>query len=169
MELLDESKKPLFRIRLVAETDQTATYWKISALGESKRTTAMPTMAVSLNGSPLCKYEETSATSTAELFAAVQGYSNETATSVDQLISNAMAALLSRKVLRDDDDDDGALEKFCVMYLILSERVPSPEGVNYTGTIAEWLPAFDSTVNILGHEDGFVRSSGRTDSLRQSI
>ncbi len=114
----------------------------------------MPTVAVSLNGSPLCKYEETSATSTAELFTAVQGYANETATSVDQLISNAMAALLSRKVLRDDDD--GALEKFCVMYLILSERVPSPEGVNYTGTIAEWLPAFDFTVNILGHEHGFV-------------
>ena len=114
----------------------------------------MPTMAVSLNGSPLCKYEETSATSTAELFAAVQGYANETATSVDQLISNAIAALLSHKVLRDDDDD-GALEKFCVMYLILSERVPSPEGVNYTGTIAEWLPAFDFTVNILGRQNGF--------------
>ena len=113
----------------------------------------MPTVAVSLNGSPLCKYEETSATSTAELFAAVQGYANETATSVDQLISNAMAALLSRKVLRDDDD--GALEKFCVMYLILSEPVPSPEGVNYTGTIAEWLPAFDFTVNILGRQNGF--------------
>ena len=166
MELLDESKKPLFRIRLVAETDQTATYWKISALGESKRTTAMPTMAVSLNGSPLCKYEETSATSTAELFAAVQGYANETATSVDQLISNAMAALLSRKVLRDDDD--GALEKFCVMYLILSERVPSPEGVNYTGTIAEWLPAFDFTVNILGHEDGFVLRITKDGINRQS-
>jgi hypothetical protein len=166
MELLDESKKPLFRIRLVAETDQTATYWKISALGESKRTTAMPTMAVSLNGSPLCKYEETSATSTAELFAAVQGYANETATSVDQLISNAMAALLSRKVLRDDDD--GALEKFCVMYLILSEPVPSPEGVNYTGTIAEWLPAFDFTVNILGHEDGFVLRITKDGINRQS-
>ena len=166
MELLDESKKPLFRIRLVAETDQTATYWKISALGESKRTTAMPTVAVSLNGSPLCKYEETSATSTAELFTAVQGYANETATSVDQLISNAMAALLSRKVLRDDDD--GALEKFCVMYLILSERVPSPEGVNYTGTIAEWLPAFDFTVNILGHEDGFVLRITKDGINRQS-
>ena len=95
----------------------------------------------------------------------LQGYANETATSVDQLISNAMAALLSRKVLRDDD---GGFEKFCVMYLILSEPVPSPEGVNYTGTIAESLPAFDFTVNILGHEDGFVLRITKDGINRQS-
>jgi len=89
----------------------------------------VPIMAASLNGSPLFDYWETSPISTAELFAVVEAAAKETATSVEQLISNAMTALLSRGVLREDDD---GLEKYCVTYLILSEPVPSPENANYT-------------------------------------
>jgi len=137
----------------------------ISIESKCERITAVPIMAASLNLSPLFDYWETSPISTAELFAVVEAAAKETATSVEQLISNAMTALLSRGVLREDDD---GLEKYCVTYLILSEPVPSPENANYTRTIAESLPAFDFTVNILGHEDGFVLRITKDGINRQS-
>ena len=125
----------------------------------------MPTMAVSLNGSPLFKYEETSATSTAALFAVVEAAANQTATTVEQLISSAMTSLLRRKLLHDGD---GGLEKNCLTYLILSEPVPSSKGADSIGTIAEWLPALDFNVNIIGQVDGFDLEITKGESKRHS-
>jgi hypothetical protein len=123
----------------------------------------MPTMAVSLNGSPLFKYEETSPTSTAELFAVVEAAANQTATTVERLISSAMTSLLRRKLLHDGD---GGLEKNCLTYLILSELVPSSRGADPIGTIAEWLPALDFRVNIIGQAHGFVLEISRGEIKR---
>jgi hypothetical protein len=88
----------------------------------------VPIMAASLNGSPLFDYWETSPISTAELFAVVEAAAKETATSVEQLISNAMTALLSRGVLLPDDD--GALEKYCVSCVWLRQAF---QGIHRTG------------------------------------
>ena len=114
----------------------------------------MPTMTVSLDGSPLFTYEETSPTTTAELLAGVEAAADEKAISVDWLIVNATANLLYRKdFLRDADL---GFEKHCLAYLILTEPVPPPKGAEYAGTIAEWLPTLDFEVNIVGRKDGFV-------------
>jgi hypothetical protein len=57
-----------------------------------------------------------------------RGAAKETATSVEQLISNAMTALLSRGVLLPDDD--GALEKYCVSCVWLRQAF---QGIHRTG------------------------------------
>jgi sulfur carrier protein ThiS len=114
----------------------------------------MPTMTVSLDGLPLFTYEETSPTTTAELLADVEAAAEEKAISVDWLIVNATANILYRKdFLRDADR---GFEKRCLAYLILTEPAPPPKGVEYAGTIAEWLPMLDFEVNIVGQQDGFV-------------
>jgi hypothetical protein len=119
----------------------------------------MPTMTVSLDGSPLFTYEETSPATTAELLADVEAAAEEKAISVDWLIVNAAANLLYRKGFLGDEDR--GFEKNCLAYLILTEPVPPPGGAEYAGTIAEWLPTLDFEVNIVGQADGFVLEIAR--------
>jgi hypothetical protein len=101
----------------------------------------MPVVAVNLDGLPLFDYEELSPTTTTELIAAVEAKADKTTTSVDRLIMNAMTNLIHRKFFLGGGDD--SFEKYCVIYFILTEPVPSPRETGCTSTIADWLPAFD--------------------------
>ena len=79
---------------------------------------------------------------------------------------NAMTDVLCGEVVLHDGA--GAFEKYCITYLILTERVPPPKGTNCTKTIAEWLTVLDFRANILSQKDGFVLEIAR-DEIRKSI